>query len=432
MDYSWIGITRAHLSDENMMHGNKILKWQSKSVRSATGENGAWIHPTGALQGAHVVYLVKFLGCTEVDQAKGMEVVRAGIQKMRFSSHVKRSEGSKIPKVELTISIDGVAIQEPKTKKILYQYPLYRISFCADDKAEKRFFCFIAREEKDGLPEHRCFVFVSDRLAENITLTIGQAFDLAYRRFLDTSSRDLEMRKQLIILQKKTLLLEQENMTLRARLAEFERSAPSSENASQSRFFSEDSTVTRELTSESLPEDITSHLDIHHVPLHAVKQNGVFRDHVPATPEPPTNYASLDRNEHFGGLHLQSTAKIFHPPPLPRRPGELTTLPVINNGSLRDGKHANGTDLITLDPFAAHAASLTVEEDPFGDFQKLFTSPDRSASQSNQKLDEAIQKVDRRINDMKEGFGRGIAFEHEDFLIDAFDPIGRTKQSTHA
>ena len=156
------------------------------------------------------------------------------------------------------------------------------------------------------------------------------------------------------------------------------------------------------------------------MPLHAVKQNGVFRDHVPATPEPPTNYASLDRNEHFGGLHLQSTAKIcrcciftsrtghkievsfvVHPPPLPRRPGELTTLPVINNGSLRDGKHANGTDLITLDPFAAHAASLTVEEDPFGDFQKLFTSPDRSASQSNQKLDEAIQKVDRRINDMK-------------------------------
>ena len=26
---------------------------------AATGENGAWIHPTGALQGAHVVYLVK-------------------------------------------------------------------------------------------------------------------------------------------------------------------------------------------------------------------------------------------------------------------------------------------------------------------------------------------------------------------------------------
>lgn len=37
----------------------------------------------------------------------------AGLQ---FSSHLRRSEGSKIPKVELTISIDGVAIQEPKTK----------------------------------------------------------------------------------------------------------------------------------------------------------------------------------------------------------------------------------------------------------------------------------------------------------------------------
>jgi hypothetical protein len=35
---------------------------------------------------------------------------------LQFNSHVKRSEGSKIPKVELTISIDGVAIQDPKTK----------------------------------------------------------------------------------------------------------------------------------------------------------------------------------------------------------------------------------------------------------------------------------------------------------------------------
>lgn len=39
--------------------------------------------------------------------------------------------------------------------------------------------------------------------AEEITLTIGQAFDLAYRKFLDTSGRDLEMKKQMMLLQKK-------------------------------------------------------------------------------------------------------------------------------------------------------------------------------------------------------------------------------------
>lgn len=134
-----------------------------------------------------------------MDEPKGIEVVKEGIRKMKFSEHLKRAEGSKTPKVELTISIDGVAVQEPKGKKILHQFPLHHLSYCADDKTEKKFFSFIA---KDTTSDHNvCFVFVSDKLAEEITLTIGQAFDLAYRRFLETSGRDLEMRRQLMVLQ---------------------------------------------------------------------------------------------------------------------------------------------------------------------------------------------------------------------------------------
>ena len=37
-----------------------------------------------------------------------------------------------------------------------------RISYCADDKAEKRFFSFIAKEADSE--KHTCFVFVSDKL----------------------------------------------------------------------------------------------------------------------------------------------------------------------------------------------------------------------------------------------------------------------------
>ncbi|CAG2113495.1 unnamed protein product, partial [Medioppia subpectinata] len=127
---------------------------------------------------------------------------------------------SKTPKVELTISIDGVAIQEPKSKRIFHQFPLHRISYCADDKSEKKFFSFIAKESDSE--KHICFVFVSDKLAEEITLTIGQAFDLAYRKFLETSGRDLEMKKQLMILQKRVRELEQQNNELRDRLNQYE------------------------------------------------------------------------------------------------------------------------------------------------------------------------------------------------------------------
>ena len=106
---------------------------------------------------------MQFLGSTEVDKPKGIEVVKQGIQKLKFNQQLKKSEGqTKPPKVELTISVEGVSIQEPKTKKVLHQYPLHKISYCADDRAEKRFFSFISKEEESD--KHTCFVFVSDKL----------------------------------------------------------------------------------------------------------------------------------------------------------------------------------------------------------------------------------------------------------------------------
>lgn len=53
----------------------------------------------------------------EVDQPKGFNVVREAIRKLRFNQQIRKSsEGTKLPKVELTISIDGITIQDPKTK----------------------------------------------------------------------------------------------------------------------------------------------------------------------------------------------------------------------------------------------------------------------------------------------------------------------------
>lgn len=63
-----------------------------------------------------LMLILQFLGSTEVDQPKGIEVVKEGIRKLKFNQQLKKAEGSKTPKVELTVSIDGVAIHEPKTK----------------------------------------------------------------------------------------------------------------------------------------------------------------------------------------------------------------------------------------------------------------------------------------------------------------------------
>ena len=57
---------------------------------------------------------------------------------------------------------------------------------------------------------HTCFVFVSDKLAEEITLTIGQAFDLAYKRFLSGKTQESD--------KEKIARLERENAELSQRL----------------------------------------------------------------------------------------------------------------------------------------------------------------------------------------------------------------------
>ncbi|EHA99225.1 PTB domain-containing engulfment adapter protein 1 [Heterocephalus glaber] len=172
-----------------------------------------WVHTPEALLKHYIPYNTKFLCSTEVEQAKGTEVVRDAVRKLKFARHIKKPEGQKIPKVELQISIYGVKILEPKTKEVQHNCQFHRISFCADDKTDKRIFSFICKDSESN--KHLYYVFNSEKCAEEITLTIGQAFDLAYRKFLESGEKDVETRKQIAGLQKRIQNLETENMELK-------------------------------------------------------------------------------------------------------------------------------------------------------------------------------------------------------------------------
>ncbi|KAK6325578.1 PTB domain-containing engulfment adapter protein 1 isoform X2 [Coregonus clupeaformis] len=176
--------------------------------------------PPEALAKNYIAYNVKFLGVTEVDQPKGTDVVRVAVRKLKFQRHIKKSEGHKTPKVELQVSIYGVKLLDPKTRDVQHNCQLHRISFCADDKTDKRIFTFICTEPETK--KHICYVFDSEKCAEEITFSIGRAFDLAYRKFLESGGKDVEVRKQIISLQKRILELETENSKLKDRLQDLE------------------------------------------------------------------------------------------------------------------------------------------------------------------------------------------------------------------
>uniref|UniRef100_A0A1A9WQJ9 PID domain-containing protein n=1 Tax=Glossina brevipalpis TaxID=37001 RepID=A0A1A9WQJ9_9MUSC len=190
---------------------------KSAATKDETKKNKRnWLHTPEALISGHVVYLVKFFGNLPVEQPKGIEIVKDTIRKLQFAQQMKKAETGtqeKFKKVEITISVDGVAVQEPHTQKILHQFPLHNISYCADEKGVKKFFSFIAKSiktadasssngcgssmsdssssvaQQQGEETHECFVFISNKLASDITLTIGQAFELAFRKYINCTEK---------------------------------------------------------------------------------------------------------------------------------------------------------------------------------------------------------------------------------------------------
>ena len=61
--------------------------------------------------------------------------------------------------------------------------------------------------------------------AEELTLTVGQAFDLAYRRFLEKKSANPESQKKLTEMEEKIKVAEEEKEALRRKIAQLELAA---------------------------------------------------------------------------------------------------------------------------------------------------------------------------------------------------------------
>ncbi|KAF5301622.1 hypothetical protein FQA39_LY10669 [Lamprigera yunnana] len=423
-----------------------LLKWAQNTTQGKnsknTNSNGErkWIHPPEALQKGHVAYLVKFLGNTIVDQPKGIEVVKEAIRKLRFSQQLRKSEtGAKTRKVELTISADGVAIQEPRTHNILHQFPLHRISYCADDKGEKKFFSFIAKQQNqdsDQEEKHECFVFISDKLAEEITLTIGQAFELAYKRFLETSGKDLESQRRAMVTHQKIKRVEQENNIYKQRLLEISRFSNIKLELDQylkknnirnlleiplnNLSISSNSDVSN-INSEQLNETVSNQLVDFGNSSDALNGNGI------APPVPPRQFDSaptvgtkleglllneFDHDDDFDPRSYESSpgainiptmnGNITNPPPLLAPPPKAARRNNINNNNGENTSKTFGQDLFGVPPFTSQSvvtptANTAKISDPFemGDFGTADTPQD---------IENAIGLLDKRILEMKASF----------------------------
>ncbi|GLV44673.1 ced-6 [Carabus blaptoides fortunei] len=348
---------------------------------------------------------------------------------------------------------DGVAIQEPRTHVILHQFPLHRISYCADDKGEKKFFSFIAKQsgQENEEEKHECFVFISDKLAEEITLTIGQAFELAYRRFLDTSGKDLESQRRAMVTQQRIKRLEQEVNVYKKRLLDVSQFAAIQADLDQylrKQELKNILEVPAAAVNGSSINDSSSSLDSDHVNgnklvdlMSSSAENGA------APPVPPRHFENqptvgtkleglllneVDSDQDFDprGFESSSSSTTNHsqpsvngsassPPLLAPPPKAAKRNNVNNNGSATP---TFGQDLFGSTPFSPQPSQVTTPPSASKSFDP-FEMGDFSPTATPQDIENAIGLLDKRILEMKTGFSRGISFGNDDFSLESLDPL---------
>ncbi|XP_076456124.1 PTB domain-containing engulfment adapter protein 1-like isoform X2 [Babylonia areolata] len=377
-----------------------------------------WLHPPEALLRGELAYNVKFLGECAVDQPKGTETVKDAIRKRKFNKQLKRAEGEKPPKVQLIISADGLRIEHPKTRAIIHEYPLHRISYCADDKSDKKMFTFIAKAATTN--DHYCYVFnCSDKTAEEITLTVGQAFDLAYRRFLEEGNSggatDRDYKKQCLMLMRRVNCLQFENDSLRKRVSELEKLKDRGdlEEYMKNNQISSLTTVMLNLRDSSEADETDETSDDFEPSAQPDQQSQVGRHLQNLVLEDDVSKS----NGTAAPASAQFSAPALSPPPAPSR-------------QLRGGQSIRQQSL-PANPFTASDAS----SDPFG-MGEFNPAPANGAAappvngapvptSSNNIFGPSSQQ---ELLDIQAGFSRGLSFGTDDFSLDDLDPLSQGKQ----
>ena len=129
-----------------------------------------------------VIFYVKYLGSTDVALTHGAGSTDDAVK--TIMQHAKQRKG-KLQKVEMTVSSRYLKLVDITYggKSKLDEVPLYRVSYCTVDPAYDKVFCYINRNGETKQLECHAFLCNSSSKAEAITLTVAQAFNIAYEQW---------------------------------------------------------------------------------------------------------------------------------------------------------------------------------------------------------------------------------------------------------
>ncbi|XP_026702029.1 numb-like protein isoform X1 [Athene cunicularia] len=121
-------------------------------------------------------FTLKYLGMTLVEKPKGEDMAAAAIRRIVATARVG---ARKFQKVILTVSPRGISLQDADTQEMVESISIYRISYCTTDKLQNKVFAYVAQSQESGALECHAFLSPKKKIAQAVTLTVAQAFQMA-------------------------------------------------------------------------------------------------------------------------------------------------------------------------------------------------------------------------------------------------------------
>ncbi|OCT66271.1 numb-like protein isoform X2 [Xenopus laevis] len=119
-------------------------------------------------------FSVRYLGHVEVEESRGMHVCEDAVKKLKIL-------GKKSVKAILWVSADGLRVVDDKTKDLILDQTIEKVSFCAPDRNFDKAFSYICRDGTTRRWICHCFMALKDS-GERLSHAVGCAFAACLER----------------------------------------------------------------------------------------------------------------------------------------------------------------------------------------------------------------------------------------------------------
>ncbi|XP_037097122.1 protein numb homolog isoform X1 [Syngnathus acus] len=144
-----------------------------------------WQTDEEAVRSGKCSFAVKYLGHVEVEESRGMHICEEAVKRLKtdrkFFKGFFSKAGKKAVRAVLWVSADGLRVVDDKTKDLILDQTIEKVSFCAPDRNFERAFSYICRDGTTRRWICHCFMAVKDS-GERLSHAVGCAFAACLER----------------------------------------------------------------------------------------------------------------------------------------------------------------------------------------------------------------------------------------------------------